>query len=181
MEVPRLGVESELQLLSCVTAAQDPNRVCHLYHSSRQCWIFNPLSEARDRTLNLMVPNQIRFSCTTAGTPGLCFELIFVYGVWYTCEYQVDRAPLFKGLILRLWMLLALLSRLSWPSPRELLSVLYFCSIIVIVLIPPCIDSYCFMVILRLESVGSASLCLLFKMVLAILCPLYFYIDFRFG
>uniref|UniRef100_A0A8D0RRC0 Glycerophosphodiester phosphodiesterase domain containing 1 n=1 Tax=Sus scrofa TaxID=9823 RepID=A0A8D0RRC0_PIG len=30
--------------------------VCSLHHSSRQCWILNPLSEARDRTCNFMVP-----------------------------------------------------------------------------------------------------------------------------
>ena len=39
-----------------------------LRHSSRQRWIFNPLSEARDRIRNLMVPSQICFHCTTTGT-----------------------------------------------------------------------------------------------------------------
>ena len=36
MEVPRLGVESELQLLAytTATATQDPTRICDLYHSS---------------------------------------------------------------------------------------------------------------------------------------------------
>ena len=32
------------------TAIQDPSHVCNLHHSSRQCWILNPLSEARDQT-----------------------------------------------------------------------------------------------------------------------------------
>ena len=32
---------------------------CSLYHSSWQCQIPNPLSKARDRTLNLVVPSQI--------------------------------------------------------------------------------------------------------------------------
>ena len=52
MEVPRLGVKLELQLpaYTTATAAQDPSRICHLYHSSGQCWILNPLSEARDPT-----------------------------------------------------------------------------------------------------------------------------------
>ena len=52
MEDPRLGVELELQLLAytAATAAQDPSYVCDLHHSSQQCWIPNPLSEARDRT-----------------------------------------------------------------------------------------------------------------------------------
>ena len=35
-------------------------RICNLHHSSRQRQILNPRSKARDRTLNLMVPSQIR-------------------------------------------------------------------------------------------------------------------------
>ena len=46
MEVPRLGVQAELQ-------PQQP----------QQHRILNPLREARDRTRNLMVPSQIRFRC----------------------------------------------------------------------------------------------------------------------
>ena len=50
MEVPRLGVESELQLLAYTTAAamQNLSHVCDLHPSSRQHQIPNPLSEARD-------------------------------------------------------------------------------------------------------------------------------------
>ena len=53
----------ELQLLAytIATATQDPSRVCDLHHSSWQCQILNPLSEARDRTLHLMVPSWIHF------------------------------------------------------------------------------------------------------------------------
>ena len=71
MEVPRLGVQSELQLLAytTTTATSDVSRVCDLHHSSWQCQILSPLSEARDRTSNLMVPSGIRFCCTTRGTP----------------------------------------------------------------------------------------------------------------
>ena len=56
MKVPRLGVESELQLLAytTVTAMTDPSHTCDLYHSSRQRWILNPLREVRDQTLILM-------------------------------------------------------------------------------------------------------------------------------
>ena len=45
------------------------NRLCNLTNSSGQCWILSPLSEARDRTINLTVPSWIRFRCTTTGTP----------------------------------------------------------------------------------------------------------------
>ena len=36
------------------TAKQDPSHVCDLHHSSRQPWILNSLSEARDQTHVLM-------------------------------------------------------------------------------------------------------------------------------
>ena len=56
MEVPRLGVESALQLpaYATATALQDPNCICDLHHSSQQRWIPNPLSEARDQTCILI-------------------------------------------------------------------------------------------------------------------------------
>ena len=34
-----------------------------------QHWILNPLSEAKERTRNLMVPSQIHFHCSMTGTP----------------------------------------------------------------------------------------------------------------
>ena len=49
MEVPRLGVESELQLLDYATAIAT-YCVCNLHHSSHKHWILNPLSKARDGT-----------------------------------------------------------------------------------------------------------------------------------
>ena len=50
MEVPRLGVASELQppAYATVTAMPDPSHICDLYHSSRQRRILNPLREAKD-------------------------------------------------------------------------------------------------------------------------------------
>ena len=71
MEVSRLGkVQLDLQLLAYVTATAtpDPSRVCELHLSSRQHRILNPLSEARDRTCNFMVPSLIYFCCPTMGT-----------------------------------------------------------------------------------------------------------------
>ena len=62
MEVPRLGVESELEppAYARATATRDPSRVCNLHHSSGQRRIVNPLSKGRDRTRNLMAPSRIR-------------------------------------------------------------------------------------------------------------------------
>ena len=71
MEVPRLGVQSELRLLAytTATATQDPSRVCDLHRSSRQRPILNPLSEVRNRTCNPMVPSGIHFHCAATGIP----------------------------------------------------------------------------------------------------------------
>ena len=57
MEVPRQGVELELQLLAYATATAMPDlsHVCNLHHSSQQRWILNPPSEARDQTHVLMI------------------------------------------------------------------------------------------------------------------------------
>ena len=61
MEVPKLGVESELQLLAYTTATAMPDlsHVCNLHHSSRQRQILNPRSEVRDWTLVLMDASQV--------------------------------------------------------------------------------------------------------------------------
>ena len=60
-EVPRLGVESELQppAYSTATATRDQSHVCDPHHSSQQHRILNPLSKARERTHILMVPSRI--------------------------------------------------------------------------------------------------------------------------
>ena len=50
-----------IEAVATATAMQDPSHVCDLHHSSQQCQILNPLSKARDRIHNLMVPCQIRF------------------------------------------------------------------------------------------------------------------------
>ena len=64
MEVPRLGVKTELQLLAYTTATAttpDQSHICDPHHSSQQHQILNRLSEARDRTYVLMDASQIRF------------------------------------------------------------------------------------------------------------------------
>ena len=71
MEVPRLGIKSELQPPAYTTAiaTQDPSHVCDLYLSLGQCWILNPVSEARDWTCVLMDTSRIRFHWAMVGTP----------------------------------------------------------------------------------------------------------------
>ena len=50
MEVPRLGVELELQLLVYTTAiaTQDLSHILDIHHCSWQHWILNSPSEAKD-------------------------------------------------------------------------------------------------------------------------------------
>ena len=61
LEVPRLGVKSELQLpdYARATAMLDPSYIFELHCSLWQCWILNPLSEARDWTHIFMDINQV--------------------------------------------------------------------------------------------------------------------------
>ena len=56
MEVPRLGIESELQLLVYTTATATPDLSCvfDLHHSSQPQQIPNPLRAAKDGTHILM-------------------------------------------------------------------------------------------------------------------------------
>ena len=51
------------------SATQDLSCICDLYHSSRQCWILNPLSEAREWTLILIDPSQVCYWWATMAPP----------------------------------------------------------------------------------------------------------------
>ena len=76
MEVPRLAVESELQLpaYATATAKLDPSHVCDLHYSLWQHQILYPLSEARDQTCSLMDTGQICFCCTTGTSKEIPFK-----------------------------------------------------------------------------------------------------------
>ena len=86
MEVPRLESESELQLpaYAIATAMPDPSCLCDLPHRSWQCWIFNPLSKARDWTHILMDTNQV---CNLLGHNRNSWNLHFARGTsWFWTE-----------------------------------------------------------------------------------------------
>ena len=104
MEVPRLGVDSELQLLACTTATAtwDPSCICDLQHSSGQHRIPNPLSEARDQTHILIgtigVHNPLSYNGNSSShpfltqiwklwrlslSPGVNSNLILLTGIWF--------------------------------------------------------------------------------------------------
>ena len=71
MEVPRLGIKSELQLLATATATATPDlsesATYTTAHSNARS--FDPLSKARDGTQILIDSSRVCFHCTTAGTP----------------------------------------------------------------------------------------------------------------
>ena len=82
MEVPRLGVKSELQLPAYITATamRDSSHVCNLHPSSQPRWIPNPLIEARDCACILVDTSQIRFCYATTGTSQIQF---------FKCDYYL--------------------------------------------------------------------------------------------
>ena len=111
MEVPRLGVESELQLLVWTTATWDLSHIYNLNHSSGQCWILNSLSEARDPTWILMERNQVRYCWATVGIPIVSLNMFsaFFYGSSFS------RTPI-RWMLAGLWPVLASKPRCSQGS-----------------------------------------------------------------
>ena len=69
MEVRKLGIESELQLLAYTTATATRDLSCDLHYSSQQHRILDPLSKARDQSRVLMDTSQICFHCAMTETP----------------------------------------------------------------------------------------------------------------
>ena len=68
MEVPRLGVESELQspAYTIATVTWDQSHICGLHHSSQQYQILN---QRINGTCILMDTSQMRYHCATTGIP----------------------------------------------------------------------------------------------------------------
>ena len=59
------------------TATPDRSLICSLQHSSWQCWILNPLSEAMEGTCVLMDPSRIRFCYAMMGTAFVIQKYMF--------------------------------------------------------------------------------------------------------
>ena len=58
------------------TATPDPSHVCNIYHSSWQCQILNPLSEARYQTSILIDTSRVRNALSHYGNfPGAFFKV----------------------------------------------------------------------------------------------------------
>ena len=108
MEVPRLGIEFELQLLAYTTAMAAPdtrciyNFCCSLWQCW-QCWMFNPLSEARDQTcilietmlgiLNLLNKNGNSWQCSLFfGLQVFCL-IFFNYSKYNSLHLKMLNCP----------------------------------------------------------------------------------------
>ena len=61
VEVPRLGVESVVQLPAYTTAMPDPSHIYDPHLSSWQSKILNPLSGTRDQTRILMDTSRVHY------------------------------------------------------------------------------------------------------------------------
>ena len=87
MEVPRLGVQSELQLPAdtTATATLDLSLVWDLHHSSRQGRVLNPLSEARDGTHILTDTRQVLNPLSHNRN---YLSSVFMNVSTYVCEYN---------------------------------------------------------------------------------------------
>ena len=89
MEVPRLGVTLELQLLACTTM-WNPSQVFDLHHSSRQHWILNPLSEVKDRTCILMDSSQILILLSCNGNASNVNLPVHLLGSWRGLRFSIS-------------------------------------------------------------------------------------------
>ena len=81
MEVPRLRVESELQLPAGATATDtailDPSLICDLHHII----IINPLIEARNQTHNVMGTNGVLNPQSHEGNS--CYLFIYLFSTLF--------------------------------------------------------------------------------------------------
>ena len=59
----------ELKLLAYTIAMPYPSCVSDLHWSSWQCWILNPLNEAKNQSCVFMDTNQVHYHWATKGTP----------------------------------------------------------------------------------------------------------------
>ena len=90
MEIPRLGVESELQLpaYTMATTPPDLSHICNLQQISWQCWFLNSLSVARDQTCVLMDTSRVSYHWVTVGTP-----ILFIFDHFTSHEKRCQNFP----------------------------------------------------------------------------------------
>ena len=102
MEVPRPGVELELQLPAYTTAMAMPDlsHVWELHHSSWQHWILNPLSGARNETWIFMDTGQVHFCWATMGTPSNHLHFVNIFCACSSKDIYIDLHPITTVLLM---------------------------------------------------------------------------------
>ena len=95
MEVPRLVVQSELQLPAYTTATASGIRSASATYTTAHN---NPLSEARNQTCNLMVTSWVRFHHAMMGTP-VCLYFCWSKLINFVVSYFSSLNFFFKLLI----------------------------------------------------------------------------------
>ena len=99
MEISRLGVKLELQVLAYTIARTMPDLscVCNLHHSSQQHQILNLLSRARDWThvCILMDTSWVCYCWVTRGTPK--FGFLFISFSYMIAVARTSKAMLNKS------------------------------------------------------------------------------------
>ena len=110
MEVPRLRVELELQLLAYTTATAtgDPSHNCHLHHSSRQCWVLNHRGRPGIETVSSWILVRFVNCWAMKGTPSIfSFSACIYTGISYLpwTMFIILLAPL-------------LVNEISWNMPN---------------------------------------------------------------
>ena len=112
MEIPRLGVKSELQLpaYTTPTATRDPSCICDLYHSSWQHWIPDPLSEAVEWIRMLMDTGQMFLLChnRNSSNPFWIYVLRRIHSLFGMTFYFLNGVDDWKFLLFmkyNLWVL----------------------------------------------------------------------------
>ena len=89
-QVPRLGVESELQMLADTTATAIPDLSCvfDLHHRPWQCQVLNPLMEARDQIRILRDTSRV---CNLLSHHGNSLDYAFLDCEGKTCFCRLFR------------------------------------------------------------------------------------------
>ena len=121
MEVPSLGVESELQqpAYTTATATWDPSHVCDLQCNSGQPRLGNPLSEVRNQIRSLMDTSWARYRRASMGIP---LKASHNYNFMINWNPSFPQGPYFSWRLLKLHPHFRSLNPLySWVAGRDAL------------------------------------------------------------
>ena len=168
----------QLPAHTTATATPDPSHICNLHHSSWQRQILNPLSEAWDRTRNL-VPSRICFRCATTGPSQVLFYYVFEGEYSFLLTLVVEKTILSPLHCLYDFVFFFLKNHLSMYVSVYFWTV--FCFIDLFVYVDVTIysfDYYSFIWRLEIRYCQSSSFILLFQNCSAILSPLHFHMNF---